>query len=90
MKKYALNCSIYYYTLKDGCHVLYSSETYSDDLDEIWEAWTITPLDKIERKPFALVEEDPYKVTIDGERYYEGDIRKTDISKPIKTLRWRR
>lgn len=35
MKKYALNCSIYYYTLKDGCHVLYSSETYSDDLDEL-------------------------------------------------------
>ena len=35
MKKYVLNCSIYYYTLKEGCHVLYSSETYSDNLDEL-------------------------------------------------------
>ena len=31
MIEYVLNCSIYYYSLKDGCSVLYSSEINSSD-----------------------------------------------------------
>ena len=35
MTEYLLNCSIYYYSKTDGCHVLFSSETHSYDLNEL-------------------------------------------------------
>ena len=35
MIEYVLNCSIYYYSKDDGCSVLYSSETFSNDKESL-------------------------------------------------------
>ena len=35
MIEYLLNCSIYYYSKTDGCHVLFSSEKHSSNLKEL-------------------------------------------------------
>lgn len=52
MINYILNCTVYYYTSTDGCFVLFSSETNSNNFDELTSILDTITGEEISNKEF--------------------------------------